>query len=85
MSGCQCRKKADAALLVHNTRIKRIYSLGSSGALGMPWPIETEQVEKGRGKAKAMGLHASYCPLCGASLNENDNDEAPLSSGAEGA
>lgn len=34
----------------------------------MPWPVATEQVEKGRGKNKASLLFASYCPLCGVPL-----------------
>lgn len=67
MSACNCRAEADKALGKHNSRIKHYFTLRDN-RVGMPWPIETEQVEKGRGKRKAMGLFASFCPLCGASL-----------------
>ena len=65
--GCDCREKADAALKAANTRIEMIFML-SGNRVGMPWPISTVQIEKGRGKPKAMGLIASFCPLCGVSL-----------------
>jgi hypothetical protein len=64
---CDCMEKANEALAPHNTRIERIYSL-SGNRVGMPWPISTAQIEKGRGKPKAMGLVASFCPLCGEDL-----------------
>ena len=64
MSKCNCFQTVDTRLAEHNTRIKRYYTLGGGG-LGIPWPVETEQVEKGRGKKKAMALFASYCPFCG--------------------
>lgn len=66
---CNCRAEANKALAEHNTRIKHYFTLRDSRA-GMPWPIETEQLEKGRGKKKAMGLFASFCPLCGESLRD---------------
>lgn len=67
---CDCRKNADTALAAHNTRIAHYFTL-SANKVGMPWPIETVQVEKGRGKPKAMGLFASFCPLCGISLTKD--------------
>jgi hypothetical protein len=70
---CDCMEKANAALAPHNTRIEQIFTL-SGNRVGMPWPISTVQIEKGRGKPKAMGLVASFCPLCGASLKA---DAAP--------
>ena len=68
MSACQCRAEIEKKLedAGHNTRIKRYYTIGGAG-FGLPWPIETEQVEKGRGKKKAAALFASYCPFCGES------------------
>ena len=64
---CDCMEKANKALAPHNTRIEQVFSVMGSG-LRLRWPISTKQVEKGRGKPKAMGLFASYCPLCGGSL-----------------
>lgn len=66
---CDCYEKANKALGEHNTRIKSFFFISGS-RVGMPWPIETTQVEKGRGKPKAMGLLASFCPMCGVSLKE---------------
>jgi hypothetical protein len=60
-------KKANAALAEHNTRIEMLMSLGSR-TFNARWPISTVQVEKGRGKPKAMGLVATFCPLCGEKL-----------------
>jgi len=71
MATCDCRDTINAKLAEHNTRIKHYYTLSGNG-LGMPWPVETEQVEKGRGKKKAMSLFASFCPFCGASLRAKD-------------
>jgi hypothetical protein len=61
-------QKANEALASHNTRIEMMFTLGGS-SLTSRWPISTVQIEKGRGKAKAMGLVASFCPLCGTSLS----------------
>jgi hypothetical protein len=67
MSRCDCRTRVSALLAEHNTRIAPIYSLSDAG-VGLPWPISTTQIETGRGKPKAMGLFASFCPFCGVSL-----------------
>ena len=67
MSACGCRERIDAGLAEHNTRVESIYILSGSH-LGMPWPIATAQIEKGRGKPKATTIIASHCPFCGVSL-----------------
>ncbi len=67
--GCNCMARANAALAQHNTRIEQLFSFGDSGnELSVRWPIATVQIERGRGKKKAMKLCASFCPLCGADL-----------------
>lgn len=66
---CDCMEKANEALREHNTRIEMTFTIGGN-KLSTRWPISTVQIEKGRGKAKAMGLIASFCPLCGESLQE---------------
>lgn len=68
---CACRDKINAQLAKHNTRITPVFSLSEQG-IGMPWSIQTEQLEKGRGKPKAMALFASYCPFCGVRLSTKD-------------
>ena len=82
---CDCRAKANAALAPHNTKIEPIFSINPDGPLSMPWPISTVQVEKGRGKKRAMGLFASYCPLCGVSLKEPKAHPAPAGGDAGGS
>ncbi|EFV84113.1 hypothetical protein HMPREF0005_02855 [Achromobacter xylosoxidans C54] len=67
MSACQCRERIDALLAERNTRVMQVFTLGEND-IGMPWPVATEQVEKGRGKKKASLLFASYCPFCGVPL-----------------
>ncbi len=62
--GCGCHDQVNAQLEKANTKIKPYYVL-DSGFSGMPWPIETVQIETGRGKPKASALFASYCPFCG--------------------
>lgn len=67
MSAHDCREKIDALLADRNTRVQWVFTLGDEG-MGMPWPIATEQVERGRGKKKAAMLFASFCPFCGVPL-----------------
>lgn len=62
--GCDCLRRVNDALRPQNTSVKPYYVL-SNEFIGSPWPIETVQIEKGRGRAKAMALFASYCPFCG--------------------
>lgn len=67
MSACECRGKINGLLAERNTRIMQVFTLGDDD-FGMPWPVATEQVEKGRGEKKASLLFASYCPFCGVPL-----------------
>ena len=67
MSHCDCMKQINEGLAAHNTRVEQVFIL-SGNSVGMPWPIATVQVEKGRGKPKAARLLASYCPMCGVKL-----------------
>jgi len=72
---CNCRERIDAGLAQHNTRVKSYFTL-SANSVGMPWPIETVQVDKGRGKPKASALFASFCPFCGVSLRKPEGADA---------
>jgi len=78
---CDCFERANEALAPHNTRIEMLMRFGP-GTLRRSWPISTVQLEKGRGKAKAMGLVASFCPMCGADLSNEDDAIAKAAGGA---
>ena len=69
---CDCRTRINEKLVEYNTKIKPVFSLGGN-SVAMPWPIETTQIETGRGKKKAVGLFASFCPFCGVPLSEESS------------
>lgn len=66
MSACNCIEAVNEHLANFNTRITLpiLFSPDQS-----PKPmIVTEQIETGRGKKKAVGMFATYCPFCGVAL-----------------
>jgi hypothetical protein len=63
---CDCIATVNAELAERNTRIMLPIIFGDDQAQ-RPM-IETEQIETGRGKAKAVGLFATFCPFCGVAL-----------------
>lgn len=70
---CNCIETVDAKLAEHNSRITLPIMFGSDQTQ-RPM-IVTEQIEKGRGKPKAVGMFATFCPFCGVEL------KAPARSG----
>lgn len=60
---CPCIRIVDARLAPRNTRIVLPIVFGDDQTLRVM--IRTEQVETGRGKEKAIGLFATFCPFCG--------------------
>lgn len=61
-----CFDAVDAMLAERNTRLTFPIMLGGDQT---PLPmLVTEQVEKGRGKKRAVGMFATFCPFCGVSL-----------------
>ncbi|MCA0208153.1 MAG: hypothetical protein LCH74_03735 [Proteobacteria bacterium] len=60
---CDCISTVDAMLAERNTRIMLPIMLG--GDQTPPPMIVTEQIETGRGKKKASGMFATFCPFCG--------------------
>lgn len=62
---CTCITVVDEYLAQHNTRIS--LPLMFDGSVGKPM-IETQQIETGRGKKKAVSMFASFCPFCGVSF-----------------
>lgn len=67
---CNCADEVDAKLAQFNTRLVRPIML--SGPQEFYPLIETEQVEKGRGKRKACSMFATYCPFCGEKIEQTN-------------
>jgi hypothetical protein len=66
---CNCLAVVDAMLAARNTRIHQPLLINSDCSAARTKPmIVTEQVEKGRGKAKACCMLATFCPFCGVKL-----------------
>lgn len=65
---CDCIAIVDAKLAERNTRIMLPIMLGADQT-ARPM-IVTDQIETGRGKQKACGMFATYCPFCGASYSK---------------
>lgn len=65
---CDCIATIDAKLAERNTRIMLPIMLGADQT---PRPmIVTDQIQSGRGKPKACGLFATFCPFCGTSYQQ---------------
>jgi hypothetical protein len=60
--GCKCINEMNQELGKHNTRLSLMITFdgGTYPAIG------TEQIERGRGKARAKAVLPTYCPFCGA-------------------
>lgn len=69
-AACNCIEQVDAKLSERNTRITLPIMLGADQT-ARPM-IVTEQVETGRGKSKAVGMFASFCPFCGAEYTRGE-------------
>lgn len=62
----KCFDDVDALLAERKTRLTFPIMLGGDQT---PLPmIVTEQIETGRGKKKACGMFATFCPFCGVNL-----------------
>ncbi len=62
---CSCIEMVNARLAERNTRMMLPIMFGEDQTR-RPM-IETEQVETGRGKPKAVAMFATFCPFCGTS------------------
>jgi hypothetical protein len=60
---CDCIQHVDAMLAERNTRIM-LPIVFSEDQTPRPM-IVTDQIQTGRGKQKACGMFATFCPFCG--------------------
>lgn len=60
---CNCISTVNTMLAERNTRIMLPIMLGGDQTPRVM--IVTDQIETGRGKKKAVGMFATYCPFCG--------------------
>lgn len=67
---CNCVDVVDEKLAERNTRIVRPLVFGGDQTFRAM--VVTEQVETGRGKKRACGMFATYCPFCGVAYGEGD-------------
>lgn len=62
---CDCIRIVEAQLKERNTRIKLPLFFSGAPEVADRVQIVTEQIEKGRGKPREVGLIATFCPFCG--------------------
>ena len=68
MMACNCIEVVDAKLAARNTRIMLPIMLGADQT-ARPM-IVTDQIVSGRGKPKAVGMFATFCPFCGVAYSD---------------
>lgn len=61
--GCNCIEEVNAKLLERNTVLLEPIFITNDKARRLF--VETRQLEKGRGKKKAMSVFTTFCPFCG--------------------
>ena len=63
---CNCADEVDVKLAERNTRLSRALMFSKQGRENNPdLMLQTEQIETGRGKQKAVSMFISFCPFCG--------------------
>jgi hypothetical protein len=60
---CNCIEVVDQKLKERNTRLQA--TIIFSDPMRHTVSLGTEQLEKGRGKAKAVAMLPTFCPFCG--------------------
>lgn len=60
---CDCIETVNVKLKQYNTQLSQAWKMTNSPDEGLM--LETEQIETGRGKKKAVSMFLTYCPFCG--------------------
>jgi len=67
---CNCVESVNEKLATRNTRLSQAMMLVKTDHPGLM--VETEQIERGRGKPKATAVFLTYCPFCGTRYESDD-------------
>lgn len=68
---CSCADEVDQKLAERNTRLTRALVFSKAGRENNPdLLLQTDQIEKGRGKPKAVSMFISFCPFCGVKYDD---------------
>ena len=68
---CTCADEIDKKLAERNTRLTRALVFSKTGRENNPdLLLQTDQIEKGRGKQKAVSMFISFCPFCGVKYDD---------------
>lgn len=69
---CDCISTVNAMLAERNTKLMLPITFSSLNDPTEPQRlmVVTDQIETGRGKKKAAGMFATYCPFCGVSYSK---------------
>jgi len=66
---CTCIETVNEKLATRNTRLSQAFMFHEANHPGLM--LETDQIEKGRGKPKAVSMFLTYCPFCGVKYGED--------------
>jgi hypothetical protein len=67
---CNCADQVDEKLAERNTVLDRAWVVKSTTPNNPNLMLQTSQIERGRGKAKAAAVFITYCPFCGVKYDD---------------
>ncbi len=70
---CECVEVVNEKLASRNTRL--VQAMMFVEVKHDCLMLETEQIEKGRGKPKAVSMFLTYCPFCGLKYEKTNGQE----------
>lgn len=73
---CTCANEVDAKLKTRNTILERAILFGAERPGNPNLILRTVQVERGRGKPKAVAMLLTFCPFCGVKYEADEGGEA---------
>ena len=65
---CTCIETVNDQLAKHNTRLSQAMMFFKASHPGLM--LQTDQIQTGRGKPKAVSMFLTYCPFCGVRYEE---------------